>query len=45
MSHRPLRKENEGVVLLLESRLFTLGDSCLHMVPAVAGVNQVLLQG
>ena len=37
--------ENEGVVILLESRLFGLGDSWLHMVPAGAGVTQVLLQG
>ena len=35
--------ENEGVVLLLESRLFILGDACLYMVPAGAGVNQVIL--
>ena len=42
-SHRTLRTENEGVVLLLESRLFGLGDAWVNMVPAGAGVTQALL--
>ena len=44
-SHQTLRTENEGVIILLESRLFGLGYAWLHMVPAGAGVTQVLLQG
>ena len=42
-SHRILCTENEGVVLLLESCLFGLGDAWVDLVPAGAGVTLVLL--